>query len=62
MKATHHHQLTLQARHIFIDGVDRGDILNAKFENGWVVLDGYATNADRIADRILALWCRAVKA
>lgn len=62
MKATHHPHLTLQARHIFIDGVDRGDILNAKFENGWVVLDGYATNADRIADRILALWCRAVKA
>lgn len=62
MKATHHPHLTLQARHIFIDGVDRGDILNAKFENGWVVLDGYATNADSIADRILALWCRAVKA
>ena len=44
---------------IYVDGVDRGNILDARFERGWVILDGFQTNSDDLADRILALWYRA---
>lgn len=44
---------------IYVDGVDRGNILDARFERGWVILDGFRTNSDDLADRILALWYRA---
>ena len=52
-------RLSLRSGRIYVDGVDRGDILDARFERGWVILDGYCTNADDVADRILGLWYRA---
>ena len=59
MKAETSPRLALRSGRILVDGRDCGPILDARFERGWVHVAGYATNADEIADRILALWYRA---
>lgn len=55
-------RITLRNGRILVDGVDRGNVLDARFARGWALLDGYATNSDEVADRILALWSRARRA